>query len=221
MNSDREGGQGMSDMSQASRSGRLKRAFLIGAMLLVLAVGGLATTTALGVTFQGSGDKRVADLLLTENRHMLEICVDAIDVDSGLAAETKNTITDILPELEKHPVLASADVQLPDYSVEIGCPSDAALLRPGASVKFGAPAANVDEASRFRLFVFVLSDQQITDLFGDWPARRVPQETLCEGGSCVEVTTGLYLSASDLEDETFVKDALVKGIGLEPAVPLE
>jgi len=185
----------------------------------------LGVLTLAGVTFQGSEQSpdRKEGLLLTANRDRLAICVQAVGIDPVMQTEAKTRIEELLPELEKHRnwVLARLDVAPP--VVDAGCPSDPALLRPGADVKFGAADSSsvVKEASQHRLFVFILPQSEIERLFAGWPYRRVPQELVCEGHQCGEVTTAIYLSLEELQSESFLKESLVKGIGLEPAVPFD
>lgn len=50
--------------------------------------------------------------------------------------------------------------------------------------------------------------------------RRVPQEMVCRGHQCGEVTTGLYLTPEEVQNTAFLVDWLTKAMGLESPVPI-
>jgi hypothetical protein len=187
--------------------------------LLVLAGATLATTTVLGLTFQGS--ERKEGLLVTANRERLAICVQAVGTDAGAEMDVKRRIEALLPQLMEHPRWRPAGLGAAPPVVDIGCPSDPALLRPGAHPKGGDPSSSslVLEASPYLVFVFILPQAEIDRLFSNWPYRKVPQENLCEGHVCFEVTTGLYLSPGEAQQAPFLLESLLKAIGLEPPDP--
>ena len=196
-------------------------------VVVVVAVAGitLAVTTVLGVTFQGSGKAEhgaasewTRDLLLTANRDRLAVCVQPIGVDAGLTSSAKARIEDALQGVAEHPYWQdmglSAAVDSP--VVDVGCPSDP----PAPDPDLGVPIDNllghrVSEASYYRLFVFVLPQQELDAWVGGLNRRSGPQESICSGDVCFEVTTGLYLTAEEVDDVPFVVERLNKAIGLE------
>lgn len=162
--------------------------------------------------------------LLTANRDRLAVCVQALS-GAALPGEAQAAIQGVVPAALRHPWW---DSRLPAPTVETDCAPAATpfLLQPGAASIKGKPAGDfrslyVARPSRFRLFVFVLPQAQITALFGDSPYRTAPQEFLCREHTCDEVTTGIYVSPWELRDAAFLKLALQRGIGLENPVPAE
>jgi hypothetical protein len=87
-----------------------------------------------------------------------------------------------------------------------GCPLPPFLLEPGVPLPFTRDAAasrpqrNVRAASLETAFVWILPEPTMARLFGDNGRHVAPEEYLCEGDMCAEVTEGLYLSPSDLDD---------------------
>ncbi len=196
-------------------SSRLAR--VAGSLVVVGAAAGitLGVTTLLGVTFQGSGEAQVPlgaqlkeGLLLTANRDRLAICVQAVGVDSSLEAKAKSAIETALVEVAKHPRWEATGLGVASPVVDIGCPSGPASR--DLETQF------VTEPSFYRLFVFVLPQEEFDVPFAGLPRlRTASQEVVCEGDSCGEVTSGLYIHSGELGDVAFLTDALAQGVGLE------
>jgi len=174
-----------------------------------------------------STDTLVSTGLLAASRERLGVCVQGV---AGVAVDTdkaRKQVQAALGEVTSHPLWEAGVAGNQPPIVGQGCPSQPYLLRPGVSYggkPIGDPAVQrVDTASAYRVFIFVLPPQKLTEVFGDpQTAIRVePQEFLCEGEVCAEVSTGLYVAPQELADSGFLKDWLNKALGLEPLVPEE
>ncbi len=209
------------------RSSRLAR--VVGSLVVVGAVAGitLGATTLLGVTFQGSGEaqqevRRVESLLLTSNRDRLAICVQGVGADSTLEATAKSSIETALIEVAKHPRWEASGLGAASPLVDIGCPAPPAALQPGVKIyQLGdkgvhvEPTPIVEEASYYRLFVFILSPGELERIFGPAPSLTlVAEEAFRSGDEIIGVTVGLYLSADQLGDPQSLSEKLKRAVGL-------
>jgi hypothetical protein len=192
---------------------------------VVVAVAGitLGVTTLLGVTFQGSGEaqenlgsQRVEGALLTSNRDRLAICVQAVDIDSSIEATAKSGIEAALIEVAKHPRWEASGLGVASPVVDIGCPSPPSVYRAGVRLQPGGgkglvvyPPVVVDKPSEYRAFVFILPPSEFDRLFADADPYVVE-----EFFARVEVTTGLYLSSDELNDQPSLTEKLKRPIGL-------
>ena len=70
--------------------------------------------------------------------------------------------------------------------------------------------------SDYGLFVFVMPLSEIKQLLGGLSRRYVPQEIMCEGDVCGEVTKAIYLTPEEVANGGFLVDRLLEGIGLDP-----
>jgi|FLYL01.1.fsa_nt_gi hypothetical protein len=200
------------------RSRRLQLAVLAAGVVLISAFAFVAATR-LG----SQGDQGIwqEGLLITANRDRLRLCVQAVPRDPAAEGRAVSLIQSALAELKaRHPLWRSAGLKEAQPVVEPGCPSDPALLHPGAEPIVGDPyTSRVTEPSKYRVFVFILPQAEIDRLFARWPLRQAIQESICQGHVCSEVTSGLYLSTEEIENRQFLYDALAKTIGLEVWVP--
>jgi hypothetical protein len=200
------------------RSRRLHLALLAAGVVLISAFAFVAATR---LGSQGGQAVRVEGTLLTANRDRLRLCVQAAPRDPATEGRAVSLIQSALAELKgRHPRWLAAGLKEEQPVVEPGCPSDPALLRPGAEPIVGDPyTSRVTEPSKYRVFVFILPQAEIDRLFARWPLRQVVQEFICLGHVCPEVTSGLYLSMEEIENRQFLSDALAKSIGLEAWEP--
>jgi hypothetical protein len=175
---------------------------------------------------QEPSDTLVSNGLLAASRNQLAVCVHAAAGASFGADEARTRVQAALTDVIRDP-LWSGDAKTGLPVVDIGCPSEPYLLQPGVSYggkPIGDPSVQaVETASPYRVFVFVLPPAELSRIFGDTGSsiRVEPQEFLCEGDVCAEVTTGLYLSPEELADPDFLEGWPRKTLGLEPLVPEE
>lgn len=197
------------------------------ALILVASLGGALAAAQLidgEGQVQQSQDTFGNGGLLATSRSGLEVCVDdAEGAELGEAAST-TPVTDALSKLTDHPKWEVSDFGAAPPVVEYGCPSPPYLSseRPSAGKPIGDPSLqSVVKASEYRVFVFVMPDSRIAEIFGSASIRTEPQEILCMGETCAEVTTGLYVGTSELKDPSFLETWLARALGLESATPEE
>lgn len=155
--------------------------------------------------------------LVTSNRTTLSICVDSKTPD--VSNQTlKASIAAALGQVTAHPDFVPAGLAVAPPQVDVGCPGPARMLLPGFNSDSGsatAESANVVQPSEYRTFVFVVPRQTATLPDGN-VVHEVPQEYLCEGEVCPEVTTALYLTPGDLSDPVSLVRMLTGAVGLDP-----
>ena len=168
--------------------------------------------------------RRSAGALLTANRDRLAVCVQGVGSAASDGAAAREWVARALALVAQHPQFAPAGLggRLP--VVEEGCPHGPYLLEPGVFWENGIPIAGsgrrVQEASHYRLFVFLLPPAELARVIhGSLDIRRAAEEMLCQGHNCGEVTTGIYLTPEETRDEPFLIAWLTKGLGLEPTLP--
>ena len=200
--------------------------------MAIVAVAGvtLAATTLLGVTFQGekagsgsaqlgSGSQEVGSLLATANRDRLAICVDAPGGSPELVAQARSEIEAVYTDIANEPYWERVGLTdaVREPVVDAGCPSEPFLLQLGVVSEDGRTiksAPRNSEASIYRVFVFVLPSEQIERLPVGRRKGLAPQESIGERHVWHQVTTGLYLTADQVRDSTYLTDALKRAIGL-------
>jgi hypothetical protein len=212
-------------------SWKVKITLLAGVVIGILLVG------AIGVAGQprppeprAPGKVRTDSGLLVPNRDRLSICVQASSGIASMQRDVRARIEQLLPAVEQHPNWSRARYNQVPRSVVAGCPGDAHLLRPGIEYIDGRPGPSsagerplqVEQASPHRLFVYILPQAELARIIrGQLNIRIAPQETVCEGFACAQVSTGLYVSPEELHNDAFMRDWLAKGLGLEPPVSLD
>jgi hypothetical protein len=63
--------------------------------------------------------------------------------------------------------------------------------------------------------VYIVPDYQVARLTEVFGLPLSAEEMLCNGDSCAQVTTGVYLSSDDLTDTAYVADLMARVIGLK------
>lgn len=198
----------------------ISRTSVLVALALVVAIG-LLTSAVFALS--ASTQERSGDALLTSNRDQLRLCVEAIDVSGTATDNAAERIDQRFSEVAAHPRFDEWGYgRGGGVVIDLGCPGEAFLLQPGVTFRNGFPTGDpkppiVPEASVYRLFVFVIS-QGVRDsiIQGDMDIRRYPQEAICENRTCRTVTTAIYLTEEEFEDEAFLTEWLIRGLELEP-----
>ncbi len=205
-------------------------AVLVG-MSIVLLEGGDDSRPA------GSGAERVGGPLLMANRDRLAFCVEAVEFDSeglvvdgdaGLERFARFRIEQALSRVAKYESWAARGLDaLPPPAVDAGCPSSPALFVPGAKPAFAGkysltshPVRFVEEASYYRVLVFILPRDKLSEVFADKYPVTV-EEWMHPGHQPQSVTRGLYLSREQVDDMEYLVDWLTVAAGLESSSSLE
>jgi hypothetical protein len=171
----------------------------------------------------GSGAVFVEGALRTANRDRLAVCVDVVD---GVASpeHARDSVKDAIDSVYYTPRWDRPELRNKRPVVDIGCPSSPLVLRTGViSGKTGtglmaeSASATVDEASYYALFVFVIADTTMSDVFRD-AQHFASQEWFKHSIHLVDtVTTGIYLTPADLADEQLIADCMTLLLGLRQA----
>ena len=224
---------------------RTKRLWLgIAASLAVIGVVAgvtLGATTLLGVTFEES-EPKPAEGTQTNTEDAsgpapahdqqarypgFSFCVEAIGVDAAVEAVGKANIETALLEVVQHPYwnIRQERASVPTL-VDIGCPSDPLIARPGVNwdgpnfyARSDVHQYDVTEQSFYRTFIFIMPSEHISQLLGDAHVPIAPQEYVSEGDVRYPVTTAMFISPEELEDTSFLVKQLLIAVGLEPLYP--
>jgi len=172
---------------------------------------------------QKTGGELDGSRLLTSARDRLAICVQTVgidDMESSVASQAKATIQSTLARLASDPVWMDVGFSSPPPAVDVGCPAGPALYDPQAGPRDGKTlflvrGRDVGQASYYRVFVFILSDAEITRWAGNSGYRLTSEEFLCEVDSCVEVTAGIYLRPAEVAGGGLLEENLRRAIGLQ------
>lgn len=193
---------------------------LLAGVAAVAGIVGLATVATARMQVAPAGQQRGVSggLLLSRTRDRLALCTQPVSGARATAAQARTAVAGALATTPEVARLA------PGAVVEAGCPTTPYLLRPGARAPVGRPSGDptmtrVDQPSKYRVFVFVLPQPEIDRLFGRTSLRRVAEEYLCEGDSCAEVTTGVYLSDAELQNGQLIRTRLEEALGPRPIGP--
>jgi len=188
------------------------------ALSLAGAVPGLQSDEKGGGTYDGSR-------FLTSARDRLSICVDSsrLSADAAEVAQSQGelAIEAAIAELAAtHPGWAKEDFSNPAPVVDTGCPVEPALYDPERGPERGdlytVIGRTVSEASRYRVHVYILPEDEITRYVGQSGYRVTTEELMwIDVDVLFPVTSGVYLSPSDLRDTTLVRESLDDAIGLE------
>jgi hypothetical protein len=128
-----------------------------------------------------------------------------------------------MDEVREHPLWEEAleDAPLAAQSrVNAGCPTGPSLYDEIAGPEFGEYVADnqgrwVDQASPYRVHVYVLPEEEILRVVG--PPENIhsgTEELVCAEDSCTEVTDGLYVSATRLDNMALLVRELSFDLGL-------
>lgn len=158
------------------------------------------------------------------------MCVDTID-DQPLAPDIVETIAIAIQEdIQNHPNFTLISERYGGNALEIvqECPSAPTILSDawtGPEVGSGAPHivnvepdVSIDDWLHKRsaqYFIFVGPEDVLQQAFGDFFPRRTPQEMLCMGHQCAEVTSAIYLTSADIADSERLQSSLLNVLGLE------
>jgi hypothetical protein len=140
--------------------------------------------------------------------------VDTVEVPSVYRIEAKSAIEALFPAARMLEEQYSADF-VPE-KVDVGCPVEP--VRLGASdCEFGECSRRVSEAGRYSLFVYVVPEDDIQRI--GVTNRYWVEEMECEGDSCDEVSSGIYLSPAELKESDLLTYWIYQGSTMDCFVP--
>ena len=172
----------------------MKRLLYVIGVVSVFSVA-FAAAGWVGATSRVESKFDLSSPLMARGRDSFSVCVAA---NEQLTYDALGAAAD---QLETALTTSLADAKEPtewvkNTQIVSGCPAPTALT--GKPVGKGTTGTVVDSASPHRLFIYQISEQDFRTAFGDKPYGTAPEEFLCEGDTCGEVTTGIYVTKLDL-----------------------
>lgn len=151
--------------------------------------------------------------LLAPNRTTLEICVEAEDGDAAKAGDAQASVLKALEAIRGDEVWQASLYRGLFPTVTVGCG------RPGRLFQGDESGDIVSTPSRFRAMVYMATSEPSKERVEALPWRVGAEEIFCYSrDNCAEVTKGLYLTDSEINDVAQVKDGLLQAIGLKRPV---
>jgi hypothetical protein len=174
------------------------------------------------------GEPFTTDQLIVPSRDGLSICVDLGGTGGPLLPSpvAVASIRAALDQIAQHPLWAEAGYAKRPPVVSVGCPVASVIMAPEikrqGSSRLNVPRRRVDNASPFRVWVVVLPDQRVSEVFADTPPylRSEPEEIACEDAApahhpvCRAVSLGAYLTAAEFGDNLTLLRALTFALNL-------
>jgi hypothetical protein len=158
--------------------------------------------------------------LYAKNRNELVVCIENYSSDKTISDDTLNQeLTNQIKILKKEPEWK----EFSGFNVKltVGCSFKPYLLQAGAthpiySGKMDSLPPKVDVPSIELTAVFVVDQSVIDTQFKDAPTRWSPEQYLCNGGACDEITKGIYITPDELNGKGTINFAseLKYGVGL-------
>ncbi len=153
-------------------------------------------------------------------RTRLRLCVASVDGSPVPSATLAAITAALLNEVPRHPDFASMNRalyggQAPE--VVSGCPGAPTIRAPDweRGAKGGGAPHRVSRPSDFTGHVYLVSAAEAEHAFGAGFPRRTAHEMLCEGHTCAEVTTAVYLTPDDLAARDRLVLSLTAVVGLK------
>jgi hypothetical protein len=176
-----------------------------------------ADQTEKGSKFSNNG-------LQAASRQQLTICVDNYSSDKSSELSGDILISKIekqLPDLKQKKRWVESGYNAFTVDVKETCSFKPILLEPNAKhpIYSGNEDSTriVEEASPELIGVFVVDKSVIDKHFTGAPDRWAPEQLLCEGEECNEVTKGIYLTPDELKakDLKELYKEMAHALGLE------
>jgi hypothetical protein len=198
---------------------------------------GLLSGNAISIQFANASQEDVHhnesskysdNALQTKNRDKLVVCVDNVSANKEGSNSTEKLITIIKPQIEKlkkeNKKWINAYGRFP-FEIKSGCSfspllNDANALHPIYSGH--SEFERVVATPSSELFAIFVVDQSVIDKhFSNVPSRWVPEQYLCEDQECNEITKGIYLTSSEIQDpgSSILHKELLHGFSLEDVLP--
>jgi hypothetical protein len=219
---------------------------LIGLSVSVAVIGVVAGVTLgirtlLGVTFEESEPKPAEGIEANTEEASgpasaheqvarypgFSFCVEAIGVDAAVEAVGKANIETALLEVVQHQYWNLLRPGSPPPLVDLGCPSEPLIARPGVDwdgPNFASRGSllhhyDVTEPSFYWTFIFIMPVEEISKVMSGLSVRIAPQEYVNEGDAGRLVTTAMFFSPEELGDTSFPVKQLLIAVGLESLYP--
>lgn len=210
--------------------------FTVIALFTSVMIGGNYFTPVEAHSKQNHADEHgdnmfIGGTLLTKNRSKMTVCVENVssirskDVsDEKIVAKIEKQIEKLSKENKRYKEVNYDSV---DVEVTEGCSFTPFLNDPSNSHPLyggGSGDRVVDQPSKESLGIFIVDQEVIDRNFEKAPNRWSPEELICEGHECFEVTKGIYFTPDEItdikKDKTLYQE-LVYGFGLESMISNE
>jgi hypothetical protein len=184
-------------------------------ILLLFSLGGAEDR---GDPSRPGGSEYVGLPMFTANRDRVAVCVQAIDVDIS-ESYARDRIEVALADATENPSWERVGLPSAKPRVDVGCPRPPAAFAPDVrAVETGKglylDLLPVKQASYYLIFAFVVPPEKRGEIFGT--KRPVTTEEIFKLSihEWSGVTTGLYLTADEVNDREFMVDCLTDAVGL-------
>lgn len=163
--------------------------------------------------------------LLASNRSELAFCIDEADLEQDISLESlaSNVQSLIETQIKTTPRWSELGYDQFSIKVDVGCPGEPYLLQPGAihpllsgsstSSTTSVPMANIP--SPYRVHIYVVSQTAVQSLFGEADMRSSPEEMLCAGNVCYEVTSGVYLTPENVNNLQVLRNRIERVLAID------
>ncbi|MDH4615594.1 hypothetical protein [Brevibacillus sp. AY1] len=169
--------------------------------------------------------------LVTKNRSKKIICIEDVSTTQSKNASSDKIVNKVEAQIEKLSKNNKRYREVNYHSVEVevieGCSFTPFLndLNNSHPVYGGASEDRVvDLPSEESLGIFIVDQEIIDKQFKNAPNRWSPEEMLCEGLECFEVTKGIYFTSDEINDskmEPILYQELIYGFGLETMISID
>lgn len=205
---------------------QIKRNFILSFTVSIAILTIAFLTRATDPTHADSDIHSTDNALLTSNRNTLAFCVEVAETLNTVSPkELVREVTHLLDnELRSHPRWSEQGYDQFPIKVEVGCPTVAYLSQPGAvhplltadiEKLVAAPNMSVETPSPYRIHIYVLHEDLVSNAFSGTDMRSAPQEMLCEKNECFEVTSSLYLTPEESLDSQVLKNRIQRILALD------
>ncbi|MCC7370387.1 MAG: hypothetical protein IT306_18320 [Chloroflexi bacterium] len=160
-----------------------------------------------------------------DSRDGLAVCVQVDGVPREAVNAPDIAVRQALNSVSGHPAWDRGGYGQREPIVDVGCPGRPVMTAPSVwrdgSSFVGVPRPRVSVPSPYRVWVNVLSDQRIAEVFVGYPVRLRTQaeEIYCNPPvgstpSCEATALGAYLTAGEFNDPSLLKEALTFALNL-------
>lgn len=187
--------------------------FLLGFFIVVIALAIRATGSA---SYADENHIHLSGTsLLSSNRTKLGLCIGNF-ADKDIA-NFVNQVQKILENIQQNsPLWQDQNYKNYQLQIETNCPREPYLLNlnakhpllsiSGESQDYPVPIVQIP--SEYRFHIYIVPDEIIYTHFQETSMRISPEEMLCDGEQCYEITTGFYFSAKETNDALYVQNKI-------------